>query len=407
MGFQFSYTLARRLSSQKGSGSSRLIIRIATGAVALSVAVMIVSIAIVKGYQTEIRSKIIGFSTHIQISHLDMNNSYETTPLYRDSVQEGVIRNAYGISHLQPFAIKAGILKTREDFAGVVLKGVDSSFDWRFLQQHLVSGEVPSLHADTTSTQIFVSKILAARLRLRLNDRVLLYIAENPPRVRRFTVSGIYNTGLEDLDKIYAFVDMRQVQKLNNWPADAISGYEVGLDNYAELATASEELLNLLPYTMDVHTIRDLYPQLFDWLNLLDLNVWVIIILMVIVACINMTTAILILIVERSNMVGILKAIGASNKGIGRIFMYMASYLIFWGLVIGNIAGIGICLSQSYTGWFKLSQEAYYLSKVPIQLQWSDVLLINAGSFVICYLVMLLPASFVSRITPVKAIRFE
>jgi lipoprotein-releasing system permease protein len=407
MGLNFSYTIARRLSLQKGSGSSRLIIRIATGAVALSIAVMIVSIAIVKGYQTEIRSKIIGFSTHIQISHLDMNNSFETTPVYRDTVLEKMLVSNPEVSHLQPFAIKAGILKTKEDFVGVVLKGVDSSFDWRFLQQHLISGSVPRIHPDSVSTELFISKVLADKLKLKLHDKVLLYIAQEPPRVRRFTVSGIYNTGLEEMDQLYAFVDMRQVQKLNMWADYTISGYEIGLNDYTKLDLTSSELLGILPYNLEIHTIRDLYPQLFDWLGLLDLNVWVIIILMVIVACINMTTALLILIVERSNMVGILKAIGGSNKSIAYIFIYMASYLIFWGLILGNIAGITVCLSQSYFGWFKLSQEAYYLSEVPIQLEWKDILMINAGSFGICYLVLLLPASFVSRITPVKAIRFE
>lgn len=407
MSLQFSYTIARRLSLQKGSGSSRLIIRIATGAVALSIAVMIISIAIVKGYQTEIRSKIIGFSTHIQVSHLDMNNSYETTPIYRDSVLEKLILANPDVTHLQPFAIKAGILKTKEDFAGVVLKGVDTSFDWRFLQQHIVSGNVPAIHADSISSEIFISRALADKLKLKLQDKVLLYIAQTPPRVRKFTVSGIYNTGLEEMDQLYAFVDMQQVQKLNMWEGYTISGYEIGLKDYKQLDDASARLLNLLPYNLELHTIRDLFPQLFDWLSLLDLNVWVIIILMVIVACINMTTALLILIVERSNMVGILKAIGGTNKTIAQIFIYMASYLIVWGLIIGNIAGIAICLSQSYFGWFKLSQEAYYLSEVPIRMEWTDLLIINAGSFVICYLVLLLPASFVSRIAPARAIRFE
>lgn len=368
---------------------------------------MIVSIAIVKGYQTEIRSKIIGFSTHIQISHLDMNNSFETTPVYRDTVLEKLLVSNPEVSHLQPFAIKAGILKTKEDFAGVVLKGVDSSFDWRFLQQHLISGAVPAIHPDSVSTELFISRVLADKLKLKLHDRVLLYIAQEPPRVRRFTVSGIYNTGLEEMDQLYAFVDMRQVQKLNTWAENTVSGYEIGLHDYTRLDETSSELLGTLPFNLEIHTIRDLYPQLFDWLGLLDLNVWVIIILMVIVACINMTTALLILIVERSNMVGILKAIGGSNRTIAHIFIYMASYLIFWGLILGNVAGIAVCLSQSYFGWFKLSQEAYYLSEVPIQLEWRDVLMINAGSFAICYLVLLLPASFVSRITPVKAIRFE
>lgn len=407
MGSSFSYIIARRLSLQKGSGTSRLIIRIATGAVALSIAVMIIAIAIVKGYQSEIRSKIIGFSTHIQITSLDMNNSFETTPIYRDSVLEKLLSTNSHVTHLQPFAIKAGILKTKEDFSGIVLKGVDTSYDWRFLQQHLVSGATLSLRSDSISKSIFLSKVLADKLKLKVGDYVLLYIAQEPPRVRKFLICGIYNTGLEEMDRLYGFVDMRQVQSLNQWSEHAVSGFEIGLKNYAEMEEVSTTLLGLLPYHLEIHTIRDLFPQLFDWLNLLDLNVWVIIILMIIVACINMATALLILIVERSNMIGLLKAMGANNQNVARIFVYMASYLIVWGMIIGNIAGIGICLSQYYGGWFKLSQDAYYLNQVPILLEWTDVLFINIGSFMICYLVLLLPATFVSKVTPIKAIRFQ
>lgn len=407
MGSNFSYIIARRLSLQKGSGTSRLIIRIATGAVALSIAVMIISIAIVKGYQFQIRSKIIGFSTHIQITNLDMNNSFETSPLYRDTLLEKLLLQNANVVHLQPFAIKAGILKTKEDFSGVVLKGVDASYDWRFLQQHIVSGSIPALKADTVSNAIFLSKVLADKLKLKVGDNILLYIAQDPPRVRKFLICGIYNTGLEEMDRLYAFVDIQQVQRLNQWSDRAVSGYEVGIREYAEIDRIASELLSLMPYNLEIHTIRDLFPQLFDWLNLLDLNVWVIIILMIIVACINMSTALLILIVERSNMIGLLKAMGAGNRSVSRIFVYMASYLIIWGMIIGNIAGIGICLSQYYGGWFKLSQEAYYLSEVPVLLEWTDVLYINIGSFIICYLVLLLPATFVSKVAPIKAIRFQ
>jgi lipoprotein-releasing system permease protein len=407
MRFSFSYFIARRLSSQKGSGSSQLIIRIAMGAVALSIAVMIMAIAIVKGYQSEIRSKIIGFSTHIQISHLDMNNSFETKPIYRDTLLEKLLKQQQDVSHLQPFAIKAGILKTKNDFAGVVLKGVDSTFDWRFLQQHLRQGNTLKFSSEETSTDMFISQTLANKLQLALNDKVLLYLAQEPPRVRRFNITGIYNTGLSEMDELYAFVDMRQVQKLNSWNEFAISGYEIGIHDYHKIDQVTNELLAFLPYNLEIHTIRDLYPQLFDWLGLLDLNVWVIIILMVIVACINMTTALLILIIERSNMIGMLKAIGANNKTISKIFIYMASYLILMGMLIGNLVGIGIALSQYYWGWFQLSQESYYLSKVPIQLDILDIGLINLGSFIICFLILLLPAQFVSRISPIKAIQFQ
>lgn len=409
MRFSYSYFIARRLSTQKGSGSSPLIIRIATGAVALSIAVMIVAIAIVKGYQSEIRSKIIGFSTHIQISSLDMNNSFETTPIYRDTIMEKQLRVLPAITHIQPFAIKAGILKTKDDFAGIVLKGVDTSFDWRFLQQHLVTGttELKSKEDTIATNGLLISQITAAKLKLNVGDNVLLYLAQNPPRVRKFVIKGIYDTGLAELDELYAFVQIAQVQKLNSWNEFAISGYEIGVQNYRETDAVAEQLANIVPYHLQIKTIKELFPQLFDWLGLLDLNVWVIITLMVIVACINMITALLILIIERSNMIGMLKAMGAANGGISSVFTYMAAYLIIIGMLLGNVIGIGICLSQDYFGWFKLSQDAYYLSKVPIELNLNDILFINIGSFVLCYVVLLLPARFVSRIAPVKAIKFE
>lgn len=407
MKFSFAYFIARRLSSQKGSGSSSLIVRIATGAVALSITVMIVAVAIVKGYQLEIRSKIIGFSTHIQISRLDMNNSFETTPIARDTIMEQFISKTEGVTHIQPFAIKAGIIKTKEDFAGIVLKGVDKTFDWRFIQQHLTAGNIPDYNGEDPSTHILISQHIADKLKLKLGDGVLLYIAQDPPRVRKFIIDGIYDTGLSEMDKLYAFTDMRQVQKLNQWNAMTVSGYEVGIRDYDQLDAQAEQLLALLPYNLQIHTIRDLYPQLFDWLGLLDLNVWVIIGLMVVVACINMITALLILIIERSNMIGIFKALGAVNGQVSSVFTYMAAYLILGGMLIGNAVGLALCWSQDLFGWFKLSQEAYYLSEVPIRLVWTDLIWINLGSFVVCYLVLLLPARFVSRITPVKAIRFQ
>ena len=408
MRLSFPYFIAKRLSLQKGSGSSQLIISIAMGAVALSIAVMIVAIAIVKGYQSEIRGKIIGFSTHIQVSRLDMNNSFETSPIYRDSLLEKLLLSKNGIVHLQPYSTKPGILKTEEYFTGVVLKGVDATFDWTFFKQHLQKGTIPNLkNKNQSSVDIFISQALANKLKLNIGDAVLLYLAQSPPRVRKFTICGIYNSGLTELDEIYAFVDMRQVQKLNSWNEFAISGYELAVNNYTQLDVVSNQIAEILPYHLQVKTIRDLYPQLFDWLGLLDLNVWVIITLMIIVACINMITVLLILIIERGNMIGLLKAMGAQNKTISSVFIYMASYLVISGMVIGNIIALSVCLSQQYFGWFKLSPDAYYLTQVPIQLEAMDILLINVGSFVICYVVLLLPAAFVSRIKPIKAIKFQ
>lgn len=401
------FFIAKRLSTNRQSGYSGLIIRIAIAAVAISIAVMIISVAIVKGYKVEIRNKIIGFSTHIQITRLDLNNSYQTTPLVSDTLMEHLIRNQEGIDHVQKFAIKAGIIKTANEFEGLVLKGVDKGYDWRFIQQHLKQGTVLKFQDSATSNGIILSQKTVDKLNLKLGDAVLMYFVQDPPRARKFTLSGIYKSGFDEMDALYAFADIRHVQKLNNWNANEINGYEIGISDYNRLDEMTDKVTGFVPYNMEVKSIRSIHPQLFDWLNLLDLNVLIIIILMIAVACINMSTALLILIVERNNMIGILKALGARNRSVRNLFLYMASYLMIGGMLIGNIIGIGLCWSEQKFAWLKLPQESYYLSEVPVKFDSIDVLLINGGAFLICILVLIIPSRFVLRISPAKAIRFE
>jgi lipoprotein-releasing system permease protein len=403
----FPFFIAKRLSTNRQSGFSGLIIRIAIAAVAISIAVMIIAVAIVKGYQYEIRNKITGFSSHIQISRLDMNNSFETTALKSDSIMEHLIVSQQGIQHIQKMAIKAGIIKTKDEFEGIVLKGVDKDYDWKFIQQHIQQGKVLLLNDSLTSNEIVLSQKTVDKLKLKLGDAVIIYFVQDPPRARKFTLAGIYKTGFDEMDQLYAFADMRHVQKLNNWQSNEISGYEISINDYKQLDAMADNILSFVPYNMEVKTIRQIHPQLFDWLNLLDLNVVIIIILMIVVACINMSTALLILIVERSNMIGVMKALGTRNLTVAKLFLYMATYLMIGGMVIGNIVGIGLCVLQQKFSLFKLNQEAYYLSEVPIQFTLNDILLINAGAFIVCILVMIIPSRFVLRITPVKAIRFE
>ncbi len=401
------YFIAKRLSKDKRSGSSGLIIRIAIASVAISVAVMICTLAIVKGYQIEIRNKITGFGSHIQISRLDLNNSYETVPVYIDTLMETQIKSVSGIAAVQRVGIKAGIIKTSEEFQGIVLKGVDKNYQWNFIEQYLVQGVLPDFSDSTASTEIALSEATANKLNLKLGDAVLMYFVQDPPRARRFKLTGIYKTGYNDLDELYAFADLRQIQKLNNWNDAQISGYELKITDFNKLDEIAETLLPLIPYHLEVSTIRQLQPQIFDWLGFLDMNAIIIIVLMLVVACINMITALLILIVERRNMIGLLKAFGAPSRLISSSFVYMVSYLVLIGLFWGNLVGLGLCYSQLKWGWIKLSQDAYYLSEVPINFNITEILLLNAGVFVVCYLIFLLPAAFVSKITPVKAIRFE
>lgn len=396
--------------SNKSSGRSGLIVNIAIAAVAISVAVMLISIAVVQGYKLQITNKITGFSNHIQISRLDFNNSFETNPIYRDAKIEQTLHSDNRIKFIQPYATKAGIIKTSTEFEGIVLKGIDQSFNWGFIQSCLSDGEVFVPNDSSASNKIVISMSTAQKLQLKLGQGLVIYFVQEDgsmPRARKFTISGIYSTGFSDLDALYGIIDIRHIQRLNKWDENQITGYEVKLNKYDDLIFTTSELLPLMPMHLQVKTIVDVYPQLFDWLGLLDLNVLVIIVLMVVVASINMSTAILILIVERSNMIGMLKAMGTNNKQVQHIFVFMAARLIGKGLLIGNILGLLICVTQYYLGWIKLDEEAYFLNQVPIFLNALDVLWINFGAFVLCLLIMLLPAQFVSKITPVKAIKFQ
>lgn len=393
----------------KGSSRSGLIVNIAIGAVAISVAVMLISIAVVQGYQQQITNKITGFSNHIQITRLDFNNSFETNPIYKDIKLEKKILQHPGVLFIQPFAIKAGIVKTESDFEGMILKGVDSTFNWQFIRQHLVQGKVLN-DVDANQNGIIIPEVLANKLKLKLGDKMIIYFVQDNgslPRARKFMIEGIFNTGFEDLDATYGLIGVSQIQRLNKWDSIQYSGYEIGLKNFDDLNIVADDILLEVPYQLQLKTVTELYPQLFDWLGLLDLNVLVIIVLMIIVACINMSTAILILIVERSNMVGMFKAMGSNNRFIRNIFINIAARLIGRGLFWGNAIGLLFCITQYSFGWIKLNQEAYFLSKVPILLNWYDVMWINAGAFLVCVIIMFIPATFVSRITPIKAIRFE
>lgn len=396
--------------SAKSNGKSNIIINIAVWSVAVSVAVMLISVAVVKGYQLQITNKITGFSNHIQLSQLDFNNSFETNPIKRDTALELVCKKNAAIKFIQPFVVKAGIVKTNNEVEGIVLKGVDDTYSWSFLQSHLVQGAIPGFKTSATSQEIVISNGLAKKLKIKQGQALIMYFIQNNnalPRARKFTVCGIFDTGFEEIDNLYALVDMRQLQKLNNWEVNQVSGYEISIANFNEMAEVSIWLFNHVPYQFQVKQITEIYPQLFDWLGLLNINVVVIIILMVVVACINMCTALLILIVERTNMIGIFKAIGAGNKLIQFIFVHIAARLIFKGLLWGNVIGLTICLSQHYWGWIKLNQEAYFLNQVPIYLTVTDIVLVNITAFGICTLLMLLPARFVVKISPAKAIKFQ
>jgi lipoprotein-releasing system permease protein len=282
--------------------------------------VMILAVAIVKGYQKEVKDKIVGFHAPLQISHLAVNNSFESYPISRDSSLEIEVPNLEGVTHIQRYGTKAGIIKTEEAFEGIVLKGVDESYRWDFFKRNLVNGNVLDWNSNQLKNELFISLETAKKLQVKVGSEVLVYFIQEPPRVRKLKICGIFDTGLGDLDQLYAFTDLRHVQKLNSWNSNQISGYEIGIQNLADAEFLRENVAVLTPYNMGLSTITELYPSLFDWLALLDMNVVIILSLMVAVASINMITALLILILERLQMIGLMKALGGTNRQISTIF---------------------------------------------------------------------------------------
>ena len=403
------YFIAKRLVSAKEGNNrlSRPIIRIAILAIALSVAVMLISIGVVKGFKKDIADKVIGFGSHIQITAFSDNNSYETKAISKNQDFYPSIENEKGINHIQYFATKAGIIKTADEIHGVILKGVGSDFNRDFFKDNLVEGEVPIYNDTLTSSRVIISKKIADLLDLEIDEKLIMYFAQDPPRVRKFVVAGIYTTELEEFDNLYVFGDIRHIQNLNNWGIDSVGGFEITIHNFDNLDALTQMVYEKIDYDLNAQTIKEINPQIFDWLKLQDINVNVIIILMLIVAGINIITALLILILERTKLIGILKAIGQNNWSVRKVFLYNASYLIGKGLFWGNLLGIGLCLLQKYFHLISLNPATYYMNTVPIHLAFSDVLLLNFGAMLSCILMLIIPTYLITKITPIKAIRFE
>jgi len=374
----------------------------------LGLGVMILSLAIKRGFKQEIREKVRGFSGDIQVVKFDLNNSYENSTVTADPVFVKKALSNKLIERVMPFATKPGIIKANDEIEGVVLKGVDKNYDRAFFQKNLVSGRVLDF-SDTVASkkQLLISQITANRLKLKVGDKILMYFVQEPLRRRPFTIQGIYSTGIEDVDKTYVIGDMELIARLNNWSATEIGGYEIKITDFDRLDEAGRAVDNILPQKLKSYTITDNYPTIFAWLSLLDGNTNVILVLMIIVAVINMISALLIMILERTAMIGILKAIGATNWNIQKVFLYNAFYLIGLGLLLGNLFGIGFGLFQYYTHFLKLDQASYYMSFVPVQFNSADIIFLNVGTLLICLLVLTGPSMLVTRIDPVKAIQYK
>jgi len=410
------YFIAQRLikGRREGTSFSRPINVIAIVGIAVGLAVMILAVSILTGFKKQIREKVVGFGSHIQIMNYDSNISFETTPI--SDAQEFIprLKQIPGIKHLQVFATKAGIIKTDEAIQGVVLKGVGSDFDWSYFSSNIVDGMVFTVTDTARTNKVIISKKISDMLRLKTGDSFAMYFVQEPPRSRKFVISGIYETSLEEFDKMYVFCDIGHIKRLNGWDDDQISGFEIFIDDFDNLDNMTFAVNDAIGYRIAndeprfrVSNIRIRYPQIFDWLNFQDLNVIIIILLMLVVAGFNMISGLLILILEKTNMIGILKALGSEDVTIRRMFLYQAAYLIGKGLFWGNLIGIGLALLQLKTGLVSLDPTSYYIKTVPVNLELAHILLLNAGTMAAIILMLLVPSQLISRITPAKAIRYD
>lgn len=404
----FEYFISRRLRRKSDSSFSRPIVRVAMAGIALGLAVMLISVAVLKGFQKEIREKVVGFGSHIQISHFDSNNSYELAPVLMEKESVKKIEALPGILQVNSFGVKAGIVKTEDQMHGVVLKGVDSDFDWSFFKDRIKDGKEPALSDTVTSNDILISKKIAGLMNYKTGDDVRMYfISDNQIRGRKFTISGIYETGLTEFDEMYILGDIRHIQRLNNWTEGEVSGYEVRVENFNELDKTALDVYSQIDYNLNAQTIKQLYPQIFDWIQIQDLNVIIILVLMALISGITIISTLLILILEHTNDIGILKSMGATNNAIRKIFMYATFYITLYGLFWGNlIAGILMWLQKSY-GLIPLPEDSYFLSQVPVFITVWDFLILNLAIISVCFLMMLIPSLVIRYISPIKAIRYE
>lgn len=409
--------IAKRIHFNKQGAKtvSRPAVRVAMLGIALGLAVMIISVSIVVGFKQEIRNKVIAFGSHIQITNFDSNETYETKPVTVSDSLITSLAQTEGVRHIQRFATKPGIIKTDDEVQGVVLKGIDKNFDWEFYKPNLTVGDTLTLNDSVVSKQVLISEYLANLLQLKTGDSFLTYFMEDETvRARKFTIAGLYCTNFTDYDKLFILTDIKQIQQLNAWEDDQVSGLEVLVKDYNKLSTVADNLYFKVVNTIGKNhsamlprTIEELNPQIFSWLSMLDRNVLVILVLMLLVAGFNMISGLLILILERTNMIGILKSMGAQNWSIRKIFLYHSFFLIGKGMLWGNIIGIFIILLQYFTHIIPLDAATYYVSYVPVSINWWHILLLNIGTFICSVLMLILPSIIISKILPAKSIRFE
>ncbi|TRX42418.1 ABC transporter permease [Flavobacterium restrictum] len=407
------YFIAKRLITAKDykSSISAPIIKIAISAIAIGMIMMIVSVATGIGLQQKIREKISAFNGNIIISNYDNNQSEVTlTPISKKQEFYPKFNSVAGISHVHAIASKAGIIRTETAFEGIIFKGVGTDYQWNNIKDYLVSGKLPNL-SGTINPEVIISEFLANRLNLKVGDSFnTFFIKESQnqlPNIRRFKITGIFNSGFQEFDASYIIGDIRHIQRINKWSPDQVGAFEVFVTDFNAIKATGDKVYEQTSSTLDSKTIIEKYSYIFDWLQLFDFNIIVILVVMILVATINMVVALLVLILERTQMIGILKALGATNWSVRKIFLYNAFYLIVRGLFWGNLIGISALLIQKYFGVIKLNPENYYVNQAPVDINLFYILLLNVLTVSVCFLVLLIPSYIITKISPVKAIRFD
>jgi lipoprotein-releasing system permease protein len=395
--------------------STGLMVAISMAGIALSLSVMIVAVAVTSGFKAEISMKAVGFAADIQITNMDSHYSlYNMSPISSSRAFLDELKMMPEVRHVQPYCVKPGILKSAEETQGIVLKGIDRDFEWDFFRKNLREGEVFQVNDSVASDRMVVSRYIANLLQLKVNDAVMVYFVQDPVRMRRFKISGIYETGLTEFDKVFALVDMMHLQRLNNWKKDQISGFEIFIRRFDRLEEVTDEILNKVGFdlledgsSLNVQHIRELYSQLFDWLGLQDTTVFIILLLMALVAGFNMISGLLIVILERTSTIGILKSLGADNRFVRKVFLCESLFFIGKGLFWGNVIALSLCWLQWNYGIISLDQESYFLNKVPIHIHPLHLLAINVGTAAAILLMLMVPSSIISRISPGVAVKYR
>jgi lipoprotein-releasing system permease protein len=408
------FFIAKKLSFNKDNKPVKVMTRIAVFSVALSIAVMIVATSVLSGFKIQLKEKISGFNSHVRIANLDSNYSFDTPPIRNDYDFYGSITALPEVRHIQQYAYKGGIIKANNDIQGVVLKGVGTDFDWSFFEQYIVDGNVFPVNDSVASDKALISESLSNLLKLKTGDSFEIYFVQEPVRVRRFTVAGLYNTYFEEMDKIFVICDIRHIRRLNRWNNNQVSGMEIMLRNPDNMDKAYEKIDKIAGYLtfddgsrLEVTTLRSAFPEIFNWLAILDMNVLIILIIMVVVAGFNMISGLLIMLLEKISTIGILKSMGMTDFSIRKIFMYRSSMIVLRGLVYGNILGLSLCALQYCFGIVHLNPESYFFSTAPVNIDLFSVITLNVCSFVLIVLSQMLPTIIISRISPDKTMRKE